>query len=139
MDINFYEQAEALLPEMIERRRDFHRHPELGFQEFRTSGIVAQELSKLGLEVRTGIGKTGVVGLLEGDQPGPTILLRFDMDALPIHETNTTDYISENAGVMHACGHDGHTAMGLAVAKMLMPLRKDIAGTLKFVFQPAEE
>src|SRR5260370_40398328 len=136
---DFYADAQALLPEMIERRRDFHRHPELGFQEVRTSGIVAQELTKLGLEVQTGIGKTGVVGLLEGDRPGPAILLRFDMDALPIVEANATDYISETPGVMHACGHDGHTTIGLAVAKMLMPHRQEIAGTLKFVFQPAEE
>jgi len=137
--IDFFANAQELLPEMIERRRDFHRHPELGFQEVRTSGIVAQELTKLGLEVRTGVGKTGVVGLLEGDRQGPTILMRFDMDALPIIEANTTDYISQTPGVMHACGHDGHTTIGLAVASMLMPLRKQIAGTLKFVFQPAEE
>jgi amidohydrolase len=136
---DFVALAQALEDEMIARRRDFHQHPELGFQEFRTSEIVASELNSLGLEVRTGIGSTGVVGLLEGDKPGPTILMRFDMDALPIVEANTTDYISQNPGVMHACGHDAHTAMGLAVAKMLMPLRKDIAGTLKFVFQPAEE
>src|SRR5437763_1386711 len=128
MAINFYSEAQTLLPEMIERRRDFHRHPELGFQEVRTSGIVAQELTRLGLEVQTGVGKTGVVGLLEGDQPGPTILMRFDMDALPIVEANATDYASGTPGVMHACGHDGHTTMGLAVAKMLMPLRKQIAG-----------
>ncbi len=139
MPIDFYAEAQKLLPEMSARRRDFHRHPELGFQEFRTSGIVAQELTKLGLEVRTGVGKTGVVGLLEGDQPGPTILLRFDMDALPIVEANTTDYASQTPGVMHACGHDGHTTLGLAVAKMLTPLRPQLAGTLKFVFQPAEE
>jgi amidohydrolase len=139
MENHFYAGAQALLPEMIERRRDFHRHPELGFQEIRTSGIVAQELTRIGLEVQTGVGKTGVVGLLEGDQPGPTILMRFDMDALPIVEANATDYVSETSGVMHACGHDGHTTMGLAVAKLLMPLRKQMAGTLKFVFQPAEE
>jgi amidohydrolase len=139
MTPDFHAQAEALLSWMSERRRDFHRHPELGFQEVRTAGIVAQELNSLGLEVTTGVGKTGVVGLLEGDRPGPTVLLRFDMDALPIHETNTTDYVSQNAGVMHACGHDGHTAIGLAVAKMLAPLRTQLAGTLKFVFQPAEE
>ncbi|HLF01742.1 MAG TPA: amidohydrolase, partial [Anaerolineales bacterium] len=96
-------------------------------------------LNALGLEVRTGVGQTGVVGLLEGDRPGPTLLLRFDMDALPITEANTTDYISQTPGVMHACGHDGHTAIGLAVAKMLAPLRKEIGGVLKFVFQPAEE
>lgn len=139
MTSDFHAEAEKLLPWMSERRRDFHRHPELGFQEVRTAGIVAQELNKLGLEVTTGVGKTGVVGLLEGDQPGPTVLLRFDMDALPIHETNTTDYVSQNTGVMHACGHDGHTTIGLAVAKLLTPLRPQLGGTLKFVFQPAEE
>ncbi|MBI3241223.1 MAG: amidohydrolase [Chloroflexi bacterium] len=139
MTTDFLSLAKALEPEMIARRRDFHRHPELGFQEVRTAGIVANELNQLGLEVRTGVGRTGVVGLLEGDKPGPTILLRFDMDALPITEANKTDYISQTSGVMHACGHDGHTAIGLAVAKMLTPLRSQIAGTLKFVFQPAEE
>src|SRR5258708_18945694 len=130
MSVDFYAEAEALLPEMIERRRDFHRHPELGFQEFRTSAIVARELNDLGLEVQTGIGKTGVVGLIEGDQPGPTILMRFDMDALPIDEENKVEYCSETPGIMHACGHDGHTAIGLGVAKMMMPLRKQMAGTL---------
>ena len=139
MDHNFHALAKSLEPEMIARRRDFHRHPELGFQEFCTAEIVAKELNTLGLEVRTGVGKTGVVGLLEGDRPGPIILLRFDMDALPITESNQVDYVSQTPGVMHACGHDGHTAIGLGVAKMLMPLRKEIAGTLKFVFQPAEE
>lgn len=139
MTDNFYSQAQSLESWMVARRRDFHRHPELGFQEVRTAGIVAQELNQLGLEVRTGVGRTGVVGVLEGDQPGPTILMRFDMDALPIIEANATDYVSQNSGVMHACGHDGHTTIGLAVAKMLAPLRRQIAGTLKFVFQPAEE
>jgi amidohydrolase len=136
---DFYAAAKDLEAEMIARRRDFHQHPELGFQEYRTAEIVATELNQLGLEVQTGIGLTGVVGLLEGDRPGPTILMRFDMDALPIQETNTTDYISRSAGVMHACGHDGHTSIGLAVAKMFVPLRKELIGTLKFVFQPAEE
>ncbi len=139
MTTEFYTAAQRLLPEMIARRRDFHQHPELGFEEVRTAGIVAEALNGLGLEVATGIGKTGVVGLLEGDRPGPTVLLRFDMDALPIHETNRTDYISQTPGVMHACGHDGHTAIGLAVAKLFAPLRARLAGTLKFVFQPAEE
>jgi len=139
MTTDFLSLAQSLEAEMIARRRDFHRHPELGFQEVRTAGIVAQELNALGLEVRTGVGRTGVVGLLEGDQPGPTVLLRFDMDALPIVEANTTDYVSQNTGVMHACGHDGHTTIGLAVAKILMRYRKEMAGTLKFVFQPGEE
>jgi amidohydrolase len=136
---DFLALAQALEAEMVARRRDFHRHPELGFQEVRTAGIVAAELNQLGLEVRTGVGRTGVVGLLEGDQPGPTVLLRFDMDALPIVEANPTDYVSETPGVMHACGHDGHTTIGLAVAKILSQHRKAMAGTLKFVFQPAEE
>lgn len=139
MTRDFYALANALESELIARRRDFHRYPELGFQEFRTAEIVAKELNALGLEVRTGVGKTGVVGLLEGDQPGPAILLRFDMDALPITEANSCDYVSQTPGVMHACGHDGHTTIGLAVAKMLTPLRKEMRGTLKFVFQPAEE
>ncbi len=94
-------------------------HPELGFHEVRTAGIVAHELQQLGLEVTTGVGKTGVVGLLEGGQPGPTILLRFDMDALPIMEQTGAEYASTSPGVMHACGHDGHTAIGLTVARLL--------------------
>src|SRR5574337_1213433 len=128
MTVDFHALARSLEAEMIARRRDFHRHPELGFQEIRTAGIVANELNALGLEVRTGVGKTGVVGLLEGDQPGPAILLRFDMDALPITEANSCDYVSQTPGVMHACGHDGHTTIGLAVAKMLTPLRKEMRG-----------
>src|SRR5438270_2034762 len=139
MSTDYFAEAQALLPEMSVRRRDFHRHPELGFQEVRTAGIVAQELNRLGLEVATGVGRTGVVGLLEGGRPGPTVLLRFDMDALPITEANATDYVSQTPGVMHACGHDGHTTIGLAVAKLLTAQREQMAGTLKFVFQPAEE
>ncbi len=135
----YHKAAEALASEMIERRRDFHRHPELGFQEVRTAGVVARVLTDLGLEVRTGVGKTGVIGLLEGERPGPVVLLRFDMDALPIQEENAVDYASTSSGVMHACGHDGHTAIGLSVARMLTETRANIAGTFKFVFQPAEE
>ncbi|MFN2198677.1 MAG: M20 family metallopeptidase [Anaerolineales bacterium] len=120
-------------------RRDFHQHPELGFQEVRTAGIVARELRELGLEVSTGIGQTGVVGILEGAQPGPTVLVRFDMDALPIQEETGTEYASQNEGVMHACGHDGHTAIGLTVARLLHAHRQELAGNVKLVFQPAEE
>jgi amidohydrolase len=120
-------------------RRDFHMHPELGFNELRTGSIVAQELEGLGLEVTKGVGKTGVVALLEGARPGPTLLLRFDMDALPIVEETGAAYASLNQGVMHACGHDGHTAIGLTVARMLNARRSQMAGTIKFVFQPAEE
>ena len=120
-------------------RRDFHRHPELGFNEFRTAGIVARELNALGLEVTTGVGKTGVVGLLEGSHPGPTILMRFDMDALPITEDTGAEYASENPGVMHACGHDAHTAIGLTVARLLNAEKENLGGKVKFIFQPAEE
>src|SRR5574341_103489 len=139
MSNDFYQRAEALLPEMVEQRRDFHRHPELAFQETRTAGIVASALHDLGLEVQTGVGKTGVVALLEGDSDGPTLLVRADMDALPIQEENKTDYVSQSAGVMHACGHDGHTSIGLAVARMLSEHRSEIKGRVKFIFQPAEE
>jgi len=136
---SFHKAAEALAPELIERRRDFHRHPELGFQEVRTASVVARVLTELGVEVRTGVGKTGVIGLLEGERPGPTVLLRFDMDALPIQEENAVDYASTTPGVMHACGHDGHTAIGLTVARLLTEARSNLAGTFKLVFQPAEE
>jgi amidohydrolase len=131
--------AQTLRDEMVARRRDLHKHPELAFQETRTAGIVAGELGQLGLEVITGVGKTGVVGILEGAHDGPTVLVRCDMDALPVLEANQTEYISETPGKMHACGHDGHTAIGLAVAKMFTAQRGQIRGRLKFVFQPAEE
>jgi amidohydrolase len=137
--IDFLAQAASLFEYTQALRRDFHIHPELGFREFRTGGIVAKELEALGLEVTKGIGKTGVVGLLEGSQPGPTLLLRFDMDALPITEETGAEYASQNQGVMHACGHDGHTAIGLTVARMLHAHRDELAGTIKFCFQPSEE
>jgi len=137
--IDFKAQAEAMREELVARRRDLHRHPELAFQEVRTAGIVAKELQALGLEVQTGVGKTGVVGILEGAKDGPTVLVRADMDALPIHEENQTDYVSTEAGKMHACGHDGHTTIALGVAKLLSQHRDQIAGRIKFVFQPAEE
>lgn len=139
MSIDFLAEAETLREELIERRRDFHRHPELGFEEVRTAGIVAQELNALGLEVQTGVGQTGVVGILEGDGDGPTILYRADMDALPVHEENETDYVSGVDGKMHACGHDGHTAIALGIAKLLSNHRDSLYGRVKFVFQPAEE
>lgn len=120
-------------------RRDLHQHPELGFHEVRTAGIVARELSQLGLEVTTGIAETGVIGLLEGARPGPVVLLRFDMDALPVQEQTGAEYASGTPGVMHACGHDGHVATGLSVARMLHQRREEISGAVKFMFQPAEE
>src|SRR5512138_1766514 len=136
---DFLEQAEELFPYTQSLRRDFHMHPELGFHEIRTGGIVAKELEALGIEVTKGVGKTGVVALLEGAKPGPTLLLRFDMDALPITEETGAEYASQNAGVMHACGHDGHTAIGLTTARMVYAHRDQLAGTIKFCFQPSEE
>jgi amidohydrolase len=133
------EEVESLKEEVIELRRDFHKHPELGWEEERTAGIVADYLRNCGLEVETGIAKTGVVGLLEGEQDGPTILLRADMDALPIEEMNDVLYKSVNEGVMHACAHDGHTAMLLVAAKILARRRGEIKGNIKFLFQPNEE
>src|SRR5512144_965317 len=142
MELNmtdFLAEARALFPYTQSMRRDFHIHPELGFNEVRTGGIVANELEALGLEVTKGVGKTGVVALMEGSKPGPTLLIRFDMDALPIVEETGAVYASQNNGVMHACGHDGHTAIGLTVAKLLQNHRDELAGSVKFCFQPAEE
>jgi amidohydrolase len=136
---DYLQEAEALFPYLQSMRRDFHVHPELGFHEIRTGGIVARELETLGLEVTKGVGKTGVVAMLEGSKPGPTLLLRFDMDALPIVEETGAEYASQNAGVMHACGHDGHTAIGLTVARLLHNHRNELAGSIKFCFQPSEE
>jgi amidohydrolase len=136
---DFLQRAQELFPYTQSLRRDFHMHPELGFRELRTGGIVARELESLGIEVTKGVGQTGVVGLLEGAKPGPTLLLRFDMDALPITEETGAEYASQNPGVMHACGHDGHTAIGLTVAKILHAHRDQLKGTIKFCFQPSEE
>ena len=136
----FLADAQALAEELTALRRDFHMHPELGFQEFRTAGIVNEQLNELGYEVISGVGQTGVVGLLQGGQPGErTVLLRFDMDALPIEEANDVPYRSQTPGVMHACGHDAHTAVGLGVAKVLAKHRDKIPGAIKLMFQPAEE
>lgn len=132
-------EARSLFSYSQSLRRDFHQHPELGFQEKRTAGIVASELNQLGLEVTTGVAETGVVAMLEGTQPGPVVLLRFDMDALPIQEETGKEYASLNPGVMHACGHDGHVAIGLTVARLLAERRQQFKGAVKFIFQPAEE
>lgn len=137
--IDFKSEALAMRDQLVAWRRDFHRHPELGFQEVRTSSIVAKHLGELGIEVQTGVGKTGVIGVLDGAKPSPVIMLRFDMDALPIHEANDTDYVSQNPGVMHACGHDAHTAIGMGIARLLTKHRNQLNGTVKFVFQPGEE
>ncbi|HBK56769.1 MAG TPA: amidohydrolase, partial [Xanthomonadales bacterium] len=128
-------------------RRDIHQHPELGNREFRTSNLVAEHLTALGLEVRTGIAHTGVVGILRGGRPGPRLALRADMDALPVTERNdlpfasrvTTEYRGQTTGVMHACGHDTHTAILMGVAQALASVRDTLPGEVMFIFQPAEE
>lgn len=132
-------QVEALKEELIELRRDFHMHPELGFEEYRTAKIVANYLEKCGLEVKRGVAKTGVVGLLRGNNQGRTVLLRADMDALPVEEENNIPYKSVYEGISHACGHDGHVAALLVAAKILSKYKDEIKGNIKFVFQPNEE
>jgi amidohydrolase len=139
--------TKAVDAKVLEWRRDFHEHPELSNRETRTADVVAKKLRALGLEVKTGIAITGVAAVLRGGQPGPTIALRADMDALPVTEQNdltfkskvTTQFRGETVGVMHACGHDAHTAILLGVAEVLAGLRKDLRGTVLFIFQPAEE
>src|SRR4029453_9811269 len=120
-------------------RRWLHAHPELGMQEVETARFVAERLRELGYEVRTGVAETGVLGTLGGVVPGPVFLLRADMDAPPIQEENDVSYRSTAPGLMHACGHDAHTAILLGVAETLAGLRADLPGTVKLAFQPAEE
>lgn len=129
----------ALAEEVVALRREFHRHPELDFDLPWTAGRVAGYLRELGLEVHTGIGRSGVVGLLAGARPGPTALYRADMDALPLQEETGLPFASEIPGRMHACGHDGHTAVGLVLAKLLHSRRAALPGRVAFLFQPAEE
>src|SRR5262245_30781750 len=128
-------EIEAIAAEMTGWRRDIHANPELGFQEQRTAGIVASELKKFGIEVHEGVGKTGVVGVLRSGKSSRTVGLRADMDALPIIEANTFAHKSTKNGVMHACGHDGHTTMLLGAAKYLAATKK-FDGTVHFIFQP---
>ena len=141
------QMATAIEHRMIEWRRDLHRNPELSNREFKTAAKVAEHLKSLGIEVQTGIAKTGVVGLLKGGKPGPVIALRADMDALPVTERNDlafaskekTTFNGQETGVMHACGHDAHVAILMAVAEILAKNRNELKGTVKFIFQPAEE
>jgi amidohydrolase len=136
--------VDKILPGVVADRRHLHEHPELGFEEFETAKFVAERLAALGVEdIRTGINVTGVTGLIRGTAEGPgrdrCVLVRADMDALPIQEENQVDYRSKNDGVMHACGHDAHTSMLLGVARVLMDRRDQFAGTVKLLFQPSEE
>jgi amidohydrolase len=141
------QQAAQVEAKVIAWRRDFHEHPELGNHEVRTAGIVAKHLQSLGIEVKTNIAHTGVVGILRGGKPGPVVALRADMDALPVTERVNvpfaskvrTTYNGQEVGVMHACGHDSHTAILMGVAEVLSSIRKDLKGTVKFIFQPSEE
>jgi len=126
-------------PRLVELRRDIHAHPELAFEEVRTAGVVAAELEKLGIEHKTGVGKTGVVGYIQGGQPGPTLLIRADMDALPIHEATGLPYASTVDGKMHACGHDIHTTTLLGIGAVLKELAPRLRGNVRLMFQPAEE
>ena len=133
------ELALAEEPALIAVRRDLHAHPELAFEEHRTAGVVARELGRLGIACRTGIGGTGVVGTIEGARPGPTLVIRGDMDALPIEERTGLAFASETAGCMHACGHDVHSSTLLGVAAILSRLAPQMAGRVRLMFQPAEE
>ncbi len=139
MTERLFDTIDALREGLIALRRDLHAHPELAFQEERTAGIVEARLRAAGLEVRTGLAQTGVVGVLRGGRPGRTVLVRADMDALPIQEVSEAPYRSQVPGCMHACGHDGHTAIAVVLAELLSERRAELAGTLVFAFQPAEE
>ena len=140
-------RARELESKVVAWRRDFHQNPELSNREFRTAKIVAEHLQKLGLEVKTGVAHTGVVGVLKGGRPGPVVALRADMDALPVTEevdlpfksTAKAQYNGQEVGVMHACGHDNHVAILMGVAEMLAGMKAELPGTVKFIFQPAEE
>ena len=139
--------ADNIESKVIAWRRDIHEHPELGNHEVRTAGIIAKHLQSLGIEVTIGVAKTGVVGILKGGKPGPVVALRADMDALPVTERVPipfaskvkTMYNGQEVGVMHACGHDSHVAILMGVAEILSSMKKDLKGTVKFIFQPAEE
>lgn len=133
-------EAEAMRARLVEQRRDFHMHPELSNREERTARVVAERLRALGLtDIRTGVARHGVTALLVGGKPGPVVAVRADMDALPIEETIDVPYKSRNPGVKHACGHDVHTTVALGVAEVLSKMRDEVRGTVKFIFQPAEE
>jgi amidohydrolase len=137
--MDYKAEAQALQQQLVHWRRDLHMHPELGFEEERTAGLVTEHLRKLGYRIYTGVATTGVIGLLQGARPGPTVMLRFDMDALPIQEENEVAYASQTSGVMHACGHDAHVTIGMGTAMLLERHRDEWGGTVKLVFQPGEE
>lgn len=141
------EKATELQPRLTQWRRHIHQNPELGNREFKTAAYIVEQLQGLGLDIKTNVAKTGVVAILKGDKPGPCIALRADMDALPVKERvaipfaskDSTDYLGRKVPVMHACGHDAHVAMLIGAARILSAMKKDIKGTVKFIFQPSEE
>jgi len=141
------QSADKIEQKVIAWRRDFHEHPELGNNEIRTASIIAKHLQSLGIEVKTGVAHTGIAGILKGGKPGPVVALRADMDALPVIERTTlpfaskvkTQYNGQEVGVMHACGHDSHMAILMGVAEIFASMKNDLKGTIKFIFQPAEE
>ncbi|NSW51404.1 MAG: amidohydrolase [Anaerolineae bacterium] len=137
--MNFLQKALNLQAETTAIRRDIHQHPEIQHEEYRTAGIVQKTLCHLGMEVKTGVGSTGVLGLLEGNGSGPTLMIRADMDALSMSEANEVPYASQVPGKMHACGHDGHVAILLTTARLLAEARETFPGRILFLFQPAEE
>jgi amidohydrolase len=137
--MNIAEKLALIFPEIIQWRRFLHQYPELSYQEKKTAAFVAERLQHMGLQVQTDVGGHGVIGILQGRQPGRTVALRADMDALPIQDEKTSDYASRVPGVMHACGHDAHTATLLGAAQILSEMTDSWAGSIKFIFQPAEE
>ena len=137
--MDFVSEAKRIEPEIVKTRRTLHQHPELSYHEESTSRFVAERLGSMGIEVKKGVGGTGVLGTLKGAKPGRVVGLRADMDALPVQEMSDVEFRSENDGVMHACGHDTHMAMLLGAARILSDNRKELCGTVKFFFQPAEE
>src|SRR5688572_24816333 len=147
LDARIQQMANSLEPKVIEWRRHFHQYPELSNRETKTAAMIADHLKKLGMEVKTGVAHTGVVGLLKGGKPGPVVALRADMDALPVVERNnlpfaskvTTTFNNQDVGVMHACGHDTHMAILMGVAEVLSSMKNELQGSVKFIFQPAEE
>ncbi len=139
MNSRIQQLVAEVTPTVTRLRREIHHHPELGMQEFKTSQLIQRELNRIGIPFRAPVANTGVVGLIQGKEPGPCVALRADMDALPIQETTGLPFASQVEGICHACGHDAHTAMLLGAAEVLWQLRSELAGTIKLLFQPAEE
>ena len=138
MENTILNKAKEIQDWVVEHRRDFHRHPELSYKEFRTTKIIKEELEKMGIETKS-VGETGIIGIIKGIEDGKVLGLRADIDALPVTEDTGLPFTSENEGIMHACGHDTHAAMLLGAAKLLSEMKNNLKGTVKLIFQPAEE